>query len=365
MAYDIHKKINSIFSEEFVFDKSILLSPKSPKSPKRLSKKKNKKIKYGSNIITNLEDSLNKNKEENSIIKNKKRKSSKLKKKEDKIIHNPSHPQIFQEQSNKSSKKHKLRQMKTTVVINLKNIQKSPKKRRKEYNYKENENFNDIGNEMNLFLKKKVNSNNNKCFKRIISKEILKPKEKGKEGVKDNKKEKKKKLDKEEFKKTEKVRHIDTLIYRKKDEKDNDKNSDLYLSVSEDSISSQNSKSNKSNKSHKNNNNQKIKKSKVKIIAPKKSQKLENFIIKENKNIKIKNIKEEKMLNNNKKEIIKDKKRSDEFIISKENNKNRLINNNNTLISYNSEKDSENIAVNSNNLINLTFINFFAFLGIR
>ena len=336
MAYDINKKINSIFSDEFVLDRSTLLSPK---SPKRSSKKKNKSHKYGSNIVTKLEDSLNKNKEEMSITKSKKRKSSKLKKKDVKLIHSPSREQVLHEPSNKTNKK-KLRQMKTTATIILKNIKENLEGDKKE-KYKENEKdyeHNDIDNDM--FLKKKVNSNNNNCLKRKISKEIKKSKEKEKEKekeeIKDNKKEKKKKLHKVDSIKKEKDRYNNNLIDRKKDE--NDKDNDLYLSISEDSISS------KSNKSNKINNNQKLKKPKEKKIWNKKSQKLDRFIFKENKNIiRLKTAKEEKINNNgNNNEIKKDNKILDEIIISKENNKKNNDNIQNTLISYNSEKDSDN-----------------------
>ena len=59
MEYDdIHNKVNSIFSSEFIYDKILLLSPK------RSPRKKRKGIYDSSNILTKIEKRI-KNKEEN------------------------------------------------------------------------------------------------------------------------------------------------------------------------------------------------------------------------------------------------------------------------------------------------------------
>ena len=139
MTYEINNKINSIFSKDFIYDRALLLSPK------RAPKRKNRLSEISSNYLTKV--LMDNNKEENSITKSKKRKRKKKKKKEknknEECINLVKENKEEENQNQNKKKKKKLREMKTTIVINLKNIEKNLElqkvnKKEKKENNKEN-----------------------------------------------------------------------------------------------------------------------------------------------------------------------------------------------------------------------------------
>ena len=123
MAYDITNKINSLFSGEFIHDKDILLSPY------KKTKKKKKFKEQSSNVLTKVEKTFELNKEDNkSIGKNKVKKSSRVKKK----LHKYSN-EIKRKDTNNINinNNKKIRELRTTVILNLKNIDMKKKRKRK------------------------------------------------------------------------------------------------------------------------------------------------------------------------------------------------------------------------------------------
>ena len=124
MAYDITNKINSLFSGEFIHDKDILLSPY------KKSKKKKKFKEQSSNVLTKVEKTFELNKEDNkSIGKNKVKKSSRVKKK----LHKYSN-EIKRKDTNNINinNNKKIRELRTTVILNLKNIDMKKKGKEKD-----------------------------------------------------------------------------------------------------------------------------------------------------------------------------------------------------------------------------------------
>ena len=114
MTNDIHDKINELFSEEIKNYKNMLLSPDN----KSIKKKKKTKEK-SSNILTKVEKSIVLNKEEK--VKNKKRKSSRLKKK---VVEELNPNDIKPKASKEIKSNKKIRDLRTTFMLNTKKKQK-------------------------------------------------------------------------------------------------------------------------------------------------------------------------------------------------------------------------------------------------
>ena len=118
MTNDIHNKINKLFSEEITHDKFLILSP----GNKSIRKKKKIKEK-SSNILAKVEKSIELNREEK--VKSKKRKSSRIRKRVvDEFCQNELKPKVNNEIKNDK----KLRDLRTTLMLNLKKKQKDKDK---------------------------------------------------------------------------------------------------------------------------------------------------------------------------------------------------------------------------------------------
>ncbi len=131
MTNEIHNKINKLFSEEITHDKFLILSP----GNKSIKKKKKVKEK-SSNILAKVEKSIELNKEEK--VKSKKRKSSRIKKRVvNELCQNELEPKVSNEEI-KNNKK--LRDLRTTLMLNLKKKQKDKDKdQKKEISEESNE----------------------------------------------------------------------------------------------------------------------------------------------------------------------------------------------------------------------------------